>query len=470
MSSRPLLLATLLVVTSPDALANDQATLQALAERLLALEQRLGVDAPESSDNLAALAQRLAILERRLELQAEESETRTASAPVIAVGGRGVSVKNAKGDVDFRVRGGVQLDQRLFLGDDEVPFNDSLLFRRVRPTLEGNIGPLLAFRITPEFAGDGASLIDAWIDVRFNPAYTLRVGKLKGPIGLERLQGLHALALMERGFPTELAPSRDIGAQLQGDLSGGRVSYALGVFNGAPDGRDSPAANADDNYELQGRVFFEPWKNAANGLSGLGFGIAASSGDKEGGGNALLPRYRSPGQNVFFNYRGTVVADGRHRRLTPQAYYYRGPLGVQAEHIRSSQEVAIGGATPARAELAHRAWQLTAGWVLTGEDASYRDTPRPNRPFVAGGDGWGAFEVVGRYGRLDIDDDAFPFFASVDSAAERASAWGIGLNWYLSNNLKLAFNHTHARFDGGAAGGADREDEKTFFSRVQVAF
>jgi phosphate-selective porin OprO/OprP len=46
----------------------------------------------------------------------------------------------------------------------------------------------------------------------------------------------------------------------------------------------------------------------------------------------------------------------------------------------------------------------------------------------------------------------------------------VGLNWFLTSNLKLQFNHTHARFDGGAAGGADREDERTFFSRVQVGF
>ena len=39
----------------------------------------------------------------------------------------------------------------------------------------------------------------------------------------------------------------------------------------------------------------------------------------------------------------------------------------------------------------------------------------------------------------------------------------------VSSNLKLVFNHTHASFDGGAPGGRDREDEKTFFSRLQVS-
>src|SRR5207342_1639039 len=171
---------------------------------------------------------------------------------------------------------------------------------------------------------------------------TLRVGKLKGPIGLERLQSASAIEMMERGFPTELAPNRDIGAQLQGELASGRVNYAIGLFNGAPDGRDSPTTDADDNFEWEGRVFFEPWKNDANALSGLGFGLAGSVGDKEGVGNNFLPRYRTPGQNIFFNYRSTVLADGEHQRLSPQFYYYRNRLGLMGEWINSQQEVQVG--------------------------------------------------------------------------------------------------------------------------------
>ena len=71
---------------------------------------------------------------------------------------------------------------------------------------------------------------------------------------------------------------------------------------------------------------------------------------------------------------------------------------------------------------------------------------------------------------LELDHDAFPRYADPSVAARGSQAWGVGLNWFLTSNLKLAFNHTRASFDGGAAGGADREDEKTFFSRVQVAF
>ena len=277
--------------------------------------------------------------------------------------------------------------------------------------------------------------------------------------------------MIERGFPTELAPNRDVGAQLQGELARGAVTYAVGVFNGAPDGRDGNASDPDNNLEFDGRVFFEPWKNDANALSGLGFGIAASAGEKDGAGNNFLPRYRTPGQNVFFNYRSAVTAHGSHTRWTPQAYYYRNAFGLQAEYIESEQELLIPGAN-SRIELAHDAWQLTGSWVLTGEDAGYKGVAeaepsvRRRRARAGARSNWSA-----RYGELDVDDDAFPRYADPSlAAASRSAAWGLGLNWFLTSNLKLAFNHTHASFDGGAPGGADREDEKTFFSRVQVAF
>lgn len=461
---------------NPDSKAPDTAAIDALNSRLARLEKYLGAqeeapaqDDPEAHEQVATLEQRLLVLERKLELQQEEAATKATSTPLLTLNEKGLSAKSASGDFEIKLKGLVQADQRLFFGDDAVPQNDSFLFRRIRPTIEGSFGSLIGFRLTPEFAGDSATIVDAYVDVKFDPRYTLRVGKVKGPIGLERLQSGGATALIERAFPTELAPNRELGAQLQGELAAGRVNYVIGVYNGAPDGRDDPTTDADDNFEYAGRVFFEPWKNDANALSGLGFGIAASKGDKEGAGNNFLPRYRTPGQNIFFNYRNTVLADGEHFRLSPQAYFYRNALGLQAEYIQSKQQLLISGLPATRTDLTNTAWQVTGSWVLTGEDASYRGVVKPNSPFTSHGEGWGAFELVARYGELDIDDDAFPFYANLSTAASQATAWSVGLNWYLNSNLKLVFNHTHTKFDGGAVGG-DREDEKTFFSRVQLSF
>ncbi|HEY0506263.1 MAG TPA: porin [Lysobacter sp.] len=453
----------------------SQPTVEELARRLQAIEQRLGTapaatGAPTDANGLADLDQRLRVIERKLDLQAEEAEARAASTPVVSLSAaKGLSVKSPPpGDVEVKFRGLIQADGRFYLDDDAVPQNDTFLWRRAQLTLEGSWGPLLAFRITPELAGDSVTLLDAWADLRFSPAATLRIGKTKSPVGLERLQASGATELVELGFPSELAPGRDIGVQLQGDVAGSTVGYVLGVYNGTVDGRDATTTNPDNNFEIAGRVFVEPWKNDASALSGLGVGIAASSGDKEGTGNNFLPRYRTPGQVQFFNYRGAVVADGEQMRWSPQAYYYRNAFGALAEYISSEQEVLLP-ATGARAKLENTAWQLVAGYVLTGEDAGYRGVARPNHPFTVGSAGWGAWELVARYGELEIDEDAFPVFADPLAAARRAKAWGLGVNWYLTGNFKLVANYTQTQFDGDAPGG-DREDEKAFFTRAQFAF
>lgn len=446
-----------------------------LARRLQAIEQRLGT-APADAGTAATvdpadLDQRLRVIERRLELQAEADAARVASTPAVTLSAaKGLSVKSPPpGDLEVKVRALVQADGRFFIDDRRSPQNDTFLFRRVEPTLEGSWGSLFAFRLGAQLAGDSATVNDAYVDVRFNPRATVRVGRYKVPLGLERLQSSSAGAMVEGGFASELAPVRDLGVQLQGEFADGAVSYAVGAFNGAPDGRDGATTNPDNEFDLIGRVFVEPWKNSGGALAGLGFGVGASQGDKRGAGNNFLPRYRTPGQAQFFNYRSAVLADGEHTRWSPQAYYYRNRLGLLGEYIRSRQQLLLP-AGSVRDTLDHEAWQLTAGWVLTGEDASYKGVVKPSQPFVPGGAGWGALELVARYGRLSIDDDAFPRFADPAAVASEANSWGLGLNWYLTGNFKLVANYTHTDFEGGAPAGADREDEKVFFTRAQFSF
>jgi phosphate-selective porin OprO/OprP len=191
-----------------------------------------------------------------------------------------------------------------------------------------------------------------------------------------------------------------------------------------------------------------------------------------GSGNNFLPRYRTPGQEQFFGYGGNIAADGERLRKTVQCYYYRGTFGVLGEWIESSQDVRVASGTGAgtRATLRNDAWQISGGWVLTGEDAGYRGVVKPSSPFAIGGDGWGALELAARYGRLEIDEGAFPLFANAASSAQAIRSWGLGLNWYLTQNFKLVTNYTQASFDGGAAAGADRADEKALFTRAQLSF
>lgn len=412
---------------------------------------------PAAAESTGSLSQRVQTLERRQQESA-----------VVSAGENVFGVKSPDGRFEFKLRGLLQADGRFFLGDSQA-FNDSVILRRVEPTFELTFARIFFFRLQPQFAADSAGNIgtaDVYGELRFLPEFTLRAGKFKEPITLENLQPTAAVTFIERGLPSELGANRDLGIQIQGALFNSTTHYALGIFNGAPDGRDASFTDVDNRKELAARVFFEP-------IKGLGFGVGGSSGNtlttSVASINNTLPRYRAPGQNIFFNYLNTgvmatsVLADGDHYRISPQAFYYHGSLGLLTEYIATTQQVLLGAD---RKTFTHQAWQVATSYLLTGEDASYTGPPKPRAPFTSAGDGWGALEVAGRYGSLLTDGDAFVTGFAAVNATRRATMAGVALNWYLNSNVKVGVNYDCTQFSGGAA----RADERAAFSRLQIAF
>jgi len=452
--------------------------------------------ATSDKQRVEELEQRLLILERKLEIQTEEAATKAKEAPVVTASDKGFSLKNAKGDYEIKFTALGQIDGRYFV-DDDGAFRDGFVTRRLRPTLQGTLGKLVAFRFTPEFAGNGLgdvaganSIVDAYFDLRFDPRASLRVGKQKGPVGLERLQSGGAIQLVERGFPTELVPNRDIGVALYGEFAQGTIQYSAGAFNGTADGREDSTAD-DGLKEFEGRVFLEPFKNDYGFLKGLGFGLAGSSGAKDGAGNNYISRYRSPGQNQFFTYDGgsaatgtaaatpAVIATGKHTRYAPQAYFYINNIGLLAEYTVSEQDLSRGGV---ERTVKNDAYNLTASYVLTGEDASFKGV-KPARPYAVGAEGWGALELVARIGALDVDNAVFTGtttgatanrFANPTTQASKAENYAVGINWYLTQNAKLTADYNFTQFEGGGGGTAaapvDRRDEKAVFTRLTIQY
>jgi phosphate-selective porin OprO/OprP len=334
----------------------------------------------------------------------------------------------------------------------------------------------------PDFAGGSARTFDAHVDYSLVDALRLRMGKFKPPIGLERLQSATDTFFIERGLPTNLVPTRDLGFQVYGSVIPETLEYQLGIFNGVADLANGDGDD-DDRKDIAARIFTHPFRRSESLLlQGLGFGVGGSLGEREGSPTRsnlkpILGDYRSPGQQTIFRYRAgsasqddaefaasTVFADGDHVRIAPQAYWFWNAFGLLAEYTRSSQEVTRGTRTTT---LDHDAWQVTFSWVLTSEDAGFRGGVKPARRFNPHEGAWGAVQVVTRIGEIDFDDDAFPLYADAARSVTRARSAGIGVNWYLNENVELWLDYDYTRFDGGAVAGADREDEQALFTRFQ---
>jgi phosphate-selective porin OprO/OprP len=451
------LLATLVSSVFP-AYANDKEEI----ERLRALIQELD--------------QRVRVLDRKQEIAADEAAAKQKATPVVTASDKGFGIKSSDGQFEYRLRGLVHLDYRSFGGEAYPSAVNGFLARRIRPTFEGTVFGKYGFRFTPEFgeSGDGTSnrsrVIDAFLDARLDPAFQIRFGKQKPVVGLERLQSGSDIKFIERSHVSNnILPNRDLGVTISGDVLGKKLNYAVGLFNGVVDGGESTTAqDTNTGKDFTARLFATPFVGTDSNLAGLGFGVAVTNGNTR---NNSLVSYKSPGQaNTFFSYKSGTLSDGNRNRVSPQAYYYYGSFGLLTEYAVVNQEVFNGSN---KSKLKNDAWHISASYLLTGEDASFRGV-KPYSPFKSGSDGgWGAFELVTRYQKANIDPNALntTFGDTAKDNALSASSWLVGLNWYLNEDAKFAVNYERTDFSKGTIGSTLNGKQEDFLvARYQLAF
>ena len=219
------------------------------------------------------------------------------------VGPSGFTVQSPEGDYVLRIGADLQTDIRTFADKATSPLLDQILLRRVRPTIAGTMYRYIDYYFRPDFGQGTVVIFDAYAQLNYIPHFSIRAGKFKPPVGLERLQSDDDTTFIERGLPTLLVPSRAIGFQISGDLVNHRVGYQIGAFNPVPDNslNDASPANGRD---YTARIFTTPFQPNENVLRSLGFGLAAQGGSVDG---VALPAYKTIGQNTFFNFNSGVI-------------------------------------------------------------------------------------------------------------------------------------------------------------------
>ncbi len=461
------LLGTLLILTpragaqvadsnSAPSAAADPAT-PAAASAAAPADQRI----EDLEKKVEELEQRVKVDERKKELNDEESANQNKSAAVISAGGP-FAIQSANGDFILRIGADLQTDNRTFLGGGSSSLTDQILLRRVRPTFSGTVYKYVDFFIRPDFGQGQTILYDVYMQLNYLSWAQLRVGKFKPPVGLERLQSDDDTNFIERGLPTLLVPSRDIGYQLSGDLLKRRVNYAVGVFNGVPDNGLSDASPSS-HRDYAGRVMISPLRLEN---STLAFGAGASSGSVDG---ISLPSYKTFGQNTFFTFASGVTSAGHRTRLAPQAYYYLGAFGVLSEYTLAEEGFQKGAL---RRDIAFRSWQVQGSYLLTGERKVF-GTLAPKRSFDPRNHGWGAVELAVRVSDFSVEPGMFNYgFASIATSPRHAHEWVGGVNWYLNRMLRISVDYGNTNFGGGAAvsAGGNRPSERALLQRFQINF
>jgi phosphate-selective porin OprO and OprP len=393
----------------------------------------------------------------------DRPEKTNRPAITVSGGSDGFVLQSPEGDQKLRIGLLLQADGQFSLSDSNRQVVNTFSIGRLRPYVRGRLSRNFEIYFAPDFAAGNVVVQDAYIDTIFSPAFRLRAGKSKTPFGLELLQSDSNLLFFNRALPTALVPNRDVGIQALGDISGGLVSYMVGVINGVADGGRADL-DTNDGKDVSGRLIVRPFNKTRTPFRGFGVALSGSRGRQSGA--AALPSFKTPSlQQPFFSYNA-ATADGVRTRSSPQFFYYYKAFAAFGEYVRTE--------TPIRKAsritgVAHEAWQVAASYVLTGEPAT--DAPdgvRPRANFDSRNGHLGAFQVAARYHTLKINDRAFEFDLATAGSSRRAEAWTAGLNWILTGNLKYTLNFERTVFDGNAHGA--RKAENAFVFRTQLYF
>jgi phosphate-selective porin OprO/OprP len=382
------------------------------------------------------------------------------AAPFTAGSQDGFVLQSSNGD--YRLVLGViaQTDGRFSL-DDPSPITNTFTIRKARPTFSGRVAKYFDFKVTPDFGNGTTVLQDAYFDMRFSPKFRVRTGKDKTPVGYELLQGDPYLLFPERALASSLVPNRDIGVQIQGDLSP-RLFYAAGVFNGVPDAASTTTELDTNNAkDLAGRVVWQPFRSTrtpAGALNGLGFQIGGSTGSQAG----PLPSFRTSVGQTYFSYTTAAAARGDRRRVSPAVFYYYKSFGAFGEYMRSTQAITK---TGTERDVTNQGWEVSGAYVLTGEAASDHGV-RPENAFDPAKGTWGALQIAARYSALTVDRGVFTAGFGAATASRQAKSFTLAANWYPVAYIKYYATFERTSFEGGNAA---RPTENVILFRVQLA-
>jgi phosphate-selective porin OprO and OprP len=384
----------------------------------------------------------------------------------------------------LRTTGFVHLDSRSALTAGPEADSD-VFFRRVRLTLDGRLFGQFEYRFMWDQMIDPLIPYDFHLDWRPIHEFNVRVGGFKSSFGFERRARSYALLFIERGFPTALAPNREMGVFLYGQTRDGFFSYDVSVGTGAEnlgvlyEFRGSP--------DLAGRIYFQPFRLRPDleNLKYLGIGFSGTFGREWGRpddprlqGVRATPRRSVYGGRLLFDYyddaEGTTFAHGVRDRQSVHAHWRHGQFNTMFEYVRSANQVARNDGTttsPARTGyLANHAWQVVLSMTLNPEDQNTFFGVVPSRPFNPRLGQWGGATVAVRYHELYLDPRTFPEFADPDLWARTLRAVGASFQWHVNLLVEVQLDLEVTVPRTAEATNASLPTETAIMTRVELRY
>ena len=367
-------------------------------------------------------------------------------------------------DINIDLKGRVQFDGRRF---DPAIFEEEFDVRTLRIGLKGELTRHFDWEVEREIeelfdVGVTEDQIDFglvapkwrfsdWKDVFINwstfDAIRIKAGRFKMPFGLEQNTSVSDLDFAYRTLGSvKIAPGRDRGVMVYGDLLDGSLLYEAGVFDDDGDnGELEEPRFALEGEDLEGigpsfaaRVVTEPFRRMAiERLQGAEVGIAYTRSYVPEGLNSVR------GEDLWgYDFFEPVYVKGHRQRLGLQWDWSPGPTGLRAEWMQSrEQRLGQSNRNEDLSDFIGTAWYTSATWILTGEDKDSDVTP--DEPLFQGG--LGLFEIGARYDRLTFKSAATTGTAFRNPRSDyllpnTVSTLTFGGNWLMNRWVKVVAN------------------------------
>ena len=353
-------------------------------------------------------------------------------------------LSTADGQTKIRFGGRIQNDWNWFWGAADVTnktgleIEDGTEFRRARLQVGGTLYGNVDFMAEYDFAGGTTKFREVWMGYSGKGLPHFMVGSMKEPFGLEQLTSDLYIPLMERhSADSAFAPSYNTGVMASDTCMKEKISWQVGIFRDANEQGDdiNNARSGDVNYTA--RVTGRPWMNES-GENWIHVGGALS--------------YREPSDD-------TVQYQSKPELHLAPSLVNTGPIAADQATLVELESAAAFGSAHAQAEyyMANvngtaggpdgdfTGWALQGGYFLTGEKRPYKtsngtwDRVIPKKNMGGESKGMGAWEVVGRYDYVNLND------GPIDGGWMKTLSFGV--NWYLNPNAKVMLDWVHAHAD-----------------------
>ena len=360
-------------------------------------------------------------------------------------------------DLNVDVKGRVLMEWRRFNPDIG---EDTFHVRTARVGLAGELTRHFEWEVEREIQeveqpdGTGKVSFGEWKDVYFEWRTFDKVraigGRFKMPFGLEQTTGVTDLDFAYRALgSTEIAPGRDRGVMVYGDL--GRFTYEAGVFD---DDGDNGESN-QPQFVREGEDLEDVGPSFAVRVTGDLLRLVPRMGRLRSANigfaytNSTIPEGLNSLRGETFwgteDFSDRVYVRGRRQRFGAQFDWSPGPASLKAEWIQSrEQRKGQSNRDTDLSDYIGTAWYVAGTWFVTGEDKD--DNVNARRPLFKGGPG--AIELAVRLERLGFESASKEGASFANPRADfltpnSDTIFTAGVNWITSRWTRVIVNAIH---------------------------